>query len=147
MRPARYVASLFQPTSCFFIDASRHATQPDQVSWTTSAALRIASSGRFAGAHMSMVVLAAICFVIGAMLGSRYRVFVLIPLNFFVAAAVIGVSVTQGFSAWQILSAVFLALTILQTGFLFGAVIGASILRRRAKKGSLVGAVKPQRLL
>ena len=65
-----------------------------------------------------MLMLSLICLLVGAVLGQRFKVQILIPAMALAVAAAAGLAHAGTF--WQILGAVFVATTDLQIGYLAG---------------------------
>jgi hypothetical protein len=84
--------------------------------------------------HMIIVTFAATAFLIGAILGLRFKVFVLIVPIVIGLAAVVGVGIASGSGAGFIMFVAFLGLTALQMGYVTGAVIGCFAVKPRAPK-------------
>ena len=93
-----------------------------------------------------MIIIAAICFVFGAALGLRHKVFVLIPAGIVAFSAVAGVAFAIHFSIWRILLMELISLTALQMGYLIAAGVALAIMKPREQKDTTGIAVKAQRL-
>ena len=83
---------------------------------------------------MTILGFVTVVFLIGAMLGLCFRVFILFPAVIIGAAAIIGVGFGYENSLGYILFVVFLGVTALQMGYLFGAVIGVSAAEANKQK-------------
>jgi hypothetical protein len=70
---------------------------------------------------MTLLVMPAM--VIGAMLGLRFKVLILVPATVIGSAATLGAGMTHSNSLWSILLAMVLVISALQMGYLGGAVI------------------------
>ena len=81
-----------------------------------------------------IIVFAATVFLIGAILGLRFKVFVLIVPIIIGFAVIAGVGISSGSSAGFILFLAFLGLTALQMGYVTGAVIGCFAVKPRASE-------------
>jgi hypothetical protein len=82
-----------------------------------------------------MTMLATTAILIGAVLGLRYKVLILVPATIFGSAATLGIGMAQMNSVWLVPLAMVLAITALQVGYLAGAVINFVIAGARARKG------------
>lgn len=89
---------------------------------------------------MTTIILAAACFAVGAMLGSRYKVFVLIPANFIASGATVGVAAAESFAPWYTLAVAMLMIAILQVGFVAGAAALSIVTRMQEKDDAIVAA-------
>jgi len=67
----------------------------------------------------------------GAVLGLRYKVFILLPAATFVSVFVIGVGVARGAGIWRIALEMMVAMTALQLGYAGGSAFTAA--RQRCK--------------
>ena len=81
----------------------------------------------------------------GAMLGLRFKVFILIPANVIGSAATLGFGMAHSGSFWSVMLAMVLAITALQLGYLGGTGIRLAIARTRARKGSTRALAMAQR--
>ena len=70
---------------------------------------------------MTLLVMPAM--LIGAMLGLRFKVLILVPAIVIGSAATLGAGMTHSNSLWSILLAMVLVISALQIGYLGGAVI------------------------
>ena len=82
-----------------------------------------------------MTTLATTAILIGAVLGLRFKVLVLVPAIVFGATAVLGLGMAHNNSVWSILVAMGSAITALQAGYLAGAGIHFVIAGMRIRKG------------
>ena len=73
------------------------------------------------GGHLSMMTMLAIT-AFGAVLGFRFKVFVLVPAIALSSVASWGVGIAHGNSFWSILLATFFVMTALQIGYFAGIV-------------------------
>jgi hypothetical protein len=71
----------------------------------------------------------------GAVLGLRYKVFVLFPAATFVLVLVIGVGVARGAGIWRIALDMMIATTALQLGYAGGSAFAAARKRRKLRSG------------
>jgi hypothetical protein len=83
--------------------------------------------------QMIIVAFAVTTFLIGAILGLRFRVVVLIAPVVIGFVAIVAVGIASGNSAGFILFVVFLGLTALQLGYVTGAVIGCFATKSHAR--------------
>ena len=67
-----------------------------------------------------MILLAILSFLLGTVLGLRFRVFVLIPMTAVASLLVLTIGVAVGAASWPILGAVVLVAALSQIGFLCG---------------------------
>jgi hypothetical protein len=79
-----------------------------------------------------MTILAITAF--GAVLGLRFKVFVLVPAIALSSAASWGVGIAHGNSFWSILLAMLFVMTALQVGYLAGIVIRFGVAKARARR-------------
>jgi hypothetical protein len=78
-----------------------------------------------------MTTLIAMTFMlIGAVLGLRFKVFVLLPATVLSSAAALSAGLAYSDSPWSILLTAALAMATLQMGYLAGAVFNASAMIR-----------------
>ena len=71
---------------------------------------------------------------IGAMLGLRFKVFVLVPAIALSSIASCGIGIAHGNSLWSILLATFFVVTALQIGYFAGTLTRFGVARARARK-------------
>ncbi len=88
-----------------------------------------------------MTILAMTALLIGALLGLRFKVFILVPAIFIGSVATFGVAVTHNISFWLTLLALIMEIAALQVGYIVGTVIA----RVRVLKDSPRAAVVAQR--
>jgi hypothetical protein len=94
---------------------------------------------------MIIVTCAVTAFLIGAILGLRFRVLVLIAPVIIGFVAILAVGIASGSGAGFILFAVFLGLTALQLGYVAGAVIGSFATRSHARENTAkIIAIEPR---
>ena len=70
-----------------------------------------------------MTMLSMTAMLIGALLGLRFKVLILVPAIIIGSAATLGIGMAHSNSLWFTLLAMVLAITALQMGYLGGAVI------------------------
>ena len=80
---------------------------------------------------MTLVTMAAL---IGAILGLRYNVLILVPASVISSVAIFGTGMARSDSPSSILLTVFLAITALQMGYMTGALIYSIVAKTRARK-------------
>ena len=73
-----------------------------------------------------MMLIAMTVMLIGAVLGLRFKVFVLLPATVLSLAASLCAGIAHSDSPWSILLTAALALATLQIGYLAGSVVNAS---------------------
>ena len=84
--------------------------------------------------------------LIGALLGLRFRVFILVPAVVIGSATILSVGIARSDSIWPTLLATVLAITALQVGYLSGAVVHFSIAKARGRKNSATTIAVAQRV-
>ena len=72
--------------------------------------------------------------LIGAILGLRYKVLILIPAFVLSSVAIFGTGMARSDNPSSILLTVFLAITALQMGYIAGALICSLVAKTRARK-------------
>ena len=82
-----------------------------------------------------LLTLTIVTTVGGAVLGLRYKVFMLLPAATFVWVFVIGVGVAQGAGIWRIALDMLVATTALQLGYAGGSAFAAARKRRKLRSG------------
>jgi hypothetical protein len=90
-----------------------------------------------------MIILAIMAIIIGALLGQRFKVFVLVPAIAVGSATTFGIGMAHDNSLWSVLLAMVLAISALQMGYLGGIVIrffGAGVQARKDSR-EITGAV------
>jgi hypothetical protein len=87
---------------------------------------------------MMMVLL--VCLLIGALLGQRFKVFILVPAMVPAVALAVIVAEVHGAALWQILVTAFMAATSLQIGYLAGVGVRHFTMVERASR------LRPRRL-
>ena len=78
-----------------------------------------------------MVTFTIVGVLVGALLGMRFRVFILLPVVLLTVAIVAAVGLARESGAWRILLEIVVVMTALELGYLGGSV-GARIGRRHA---------------
>ena len=81
---------------------------------------------------MSMLIFSA--FLLGAALGMRFKVFILIPVAAFALIAIVAASIAHGNSVSGTLIAGVLTLCCLQIGYISGVVTRYSLTQARAER-------------
>ena len=81
-----------------------------------------------------MTVLLLLSPVLGAILGLRFKAFVLAPATFLVSAFMIAIGVATGHDARFILVVVFAGLALLQMGYFIGSVLHAYLTFKHKKR-------------
>ena len=82
-----------------------------------------------------MLTLTIVTILGGAVLGLRYKVFILLPASTFVLVCVIGVGVARGAGIWRNALDVMVATTALQLGYAGGSAFAAVRERRKLHRG------------
>jgi fumarate reductase subunit D len=72
-----------------------------------------------------MIVAALVCFIAGTLLGMRFKVAILLPVMFVIAAAILPFGILTGQKFSFIISLELVTLTALQLGYLSTALLGA----------------------
>ena len=72
--------------------------------------------------------------LIGAILGLRYKVLILVPAFIISSVAIFGTGMARSDNPLSILLTVFLATTALQMGYMAGALICSIVAKTRARK-------------
>ena len=80
---------------------------------------------------MTLVTMMAL---IGAILGLRYKVLILVPAFVLSSVAIFGTGMARSDNPSSILLTVFLAITALQMGYIAGALICSIVAKTRARK-------------
>lgn len=70
-----------------------------------------------------MIIAAFVCFIAGTLLGMRFKVAILLPVMFVVAAAILPFGILSGQKVSFIISLELITLTALQLGYLSTALI------------------------
>jgi hypothetical protein len=95
--------------------------------------------------QMIIVTFAVTVFLIGAILGLRFRVVVLIAPFIVGFVAIVTIGIASGSGVGFILFVVFLGLTALQLGYVAGAVIGCFATKSPAREDSAeIIAIEPR---
>jgi hypothetical protein len=82
--------------------------------------------------NATLMITAAI--IIGAVLGLRFKVSILVPVFLISSAAIFGTGIAHGEKPLSILLVAFLATTTLQMGYLAGAFIQLVVAKIRVRK-------------
>jgi len=82
-----------------------------------------------------MLTLTIVTILVGAVLGLRYKVFILLPAVTFVLVFVIGVGVARGAGIWRIALDMMVATAALQLGYAGGSAFAAARKRRKLHSG------------
>jgi membrane protein DedA with SNARE-associated domain len=81
-----------------------------------------------------MIILSTISLLVGALLGQRFRVMVLMPATAIVLLIAVGTGATHVYTAWSIILMAVAAATSMQIGYLIGIgvhhVLAAALSRR-----------------
>jgi hypothetical protein len=91
------------------------------------------------------LMLAITAMLIGAMLGLRFKVLVLVPANVIGSAATLGFGIMHSSSFWSALLVMALAITALQMGYIGGTAIRFAVVRPSKREGSSQGIAMAQR--
>jgi ABC-type amino acid transport system permease subunit len=83
---------------------------------------------------MTTAMFAITAFLIGAILGLRFKVFMLIPAAIVSLAVIAGIGFASGNSTGYIMFVAFLGLTALQFGYVTGGVLGSFAGKPRGEK-------------
>ena len=81
----------------------------------------------------------SVSFLVGASLGARYKVFVLVPTTYIAAVVATVAGVELGYYFWSLLLFVLLAVTAMQLGYVIG-MIARQLLRRHRLVSPQAGA-------
>jgi membrane protein DedA with SNARE-associated domain len=84
-----------------------------------------------------MMMLAVVSFLVGAVLGQRFKVLVLIPATAIMLVLAAATGVTQAQTAWSIVLMAAAAATSMQIGYLIGIAIHALAVLWSGKSSSL----------
>ena len=82
-----------------------------------------------------MLTLTIVTIIVAAVLGLRYKVFILLPAVTFVLVFVIGVGVARGAGIWRIALDMMVATTALQLGYAGGSAFAAARKRHKLHSG------------
>jgi hypothetical protein len=82
-----------------------------------------------------LLILTVVTILGGAVLGLRYKVFILLPAATFVLVFVIGVGVAHGAGIWSIALDMMIAAMALQLGYAGGSAFAAAWKRRKLRRG------------
>ena len=77
-----------------------------------------------------MIIAALVCFIAGTLLGMRFKVAILLPVLFIMAAAILPYGILTGQKFSFIISLELVTLTALQFGYLSAALVGARAARK-----------------
>lgn len=87
-----------------------------------------------------MILLSTVSLVVGALLGQRFRVWVLMPATAIVLATAIGAGVNQAYTAWTIVLMAAAAAASMQIGYLVGLAIHHLLAASLSSRSSSVTA-------
>lgn len=79
-----------------------------------------------------MTIFAILCFLLGAVLGQRFKVLILGPSVAFGAVVVIALGIGRAEDVWEIVLTVILVSASLQIGYLSGTLINSLTIAERA---------------
>jgi hypothetical protein len=96
----------------------------------------LASNFSYARHFIMMTVLAMTAMLIGALLGQRFKVLILIPAMAIASAAVFALGVAHNNNLWSVLLVAALTVTALQLGYLGGTAIRFAIAGARIDRHS-----------
>jgi len=88
--------------------------------------------------RLSMVTFTIVSVLVGALLGMRFRVFILLPVVLLTVAIVAAVGLARESGAWRILLEIVVVMTALELGYLGGSV-GARIWSASRKSPGALG--------
>jgi fumarate reductase subunit D len=77
-----------------------------------------------------MIIAALVCFIAGTLLGMRFKVAILLPVLFIMAAAILPYGILNGQKFSFTISLELVTLTALQFGYLLAALVGARAARK-----------------
>lgn len=83
--------------------------------------------------------------LVGALLGLRFKVLVLLPANLIGSVATLGFGISQSSSFWSALLVTALSITALQMGYVSGTAIRCAVLQPSKREGSSQGIAMAQR--
>jgi hypothetical protein len=83
-----------------------------------------------------MTMLATMALLIGAMLGQRFKVFILVPAIVIGSVAILAFGMTYNNTLWSTLHVMALTITALQMGYLGGAVLRSVVAGAHVGKDS-----------
>jgi uncharacterized membrane protein len=81
-----------------------------------------------------MAIFAILCFLLGAVLGQRFKVLILAPSIAFGAVVAIAVGIGRAEDVWGIVLTVILVSASLEIGYLSGTIINSLMIAERAKQ-------------
>lgn len=83
-----------------------------------------------------MVTIAIVSVLVGAALGSRYKVLIVVPVTVLAVAAVAMVCISNGHGFWSTAAAVALVATSLELGYFGGSFASFALASARCSRGS-----------
>ena len=83
---------------------------------------------------MTILVFAVAGFLVGALLGLCFKVYIQLPVTIVSLAAIAGVGFKYESSLGFVLFVIFLGITVLQMGYLFGSIVGVYIAKANEQK-------------
>lgn len=83
---------------------------------------------------MTILVFAVAAFLVGALLGLFFKVFIVLPIVTVSLAAVVGIGFKYESSLGFVLFIIFLGITAIQMGYHFGSFIGAYVAEANGQK-------------
>ena len=83
---------------------------------------------------MTIMTLVTMAALIGAILGLRFKVLILVPAFVISSVAIFGTGIAHSDNPRSMLLTVFLAITALQLGYMAGALICSIVAKTRARK-------------
>jgi uncharacterized phage infection (PIP) family protein YhgE len=83
---------------------------------------------------MTILVFAVAAFLVGALLGLFFKVFIVLPVMTVSLAAVVGIGFKYESSFGFVLFVSFVGITALQMGYLFGSMIGVYVAEANGQK-------------
>ena len=83
---------------------------------------------------MTILVFAVTAFLVGVLLGLRFKVYIVLPVIIVSLAAIVGVGFKHDSGFGFVLFVTFLGITTLQMGYLFGSLIGVYVVAARHKR-------------
>lgn len=92
-----------------------------------------------------MLAISMICLLLGAMLGQRFTVLVLVPAMAVVMVLSVGAGWAHPHSAWSILKVAGAAAICLQCGYFAGIATRIFLDAMRSRRSSELAAAEPQR--
>ena len=92
-----------------------------------------------------MLAISMICLLLGAALGQRFTVFVLVPAMAIVMVLSVGAGWTHPHAAWWIVKTAGAAAICLQCGYFAGIITRHYLVAMRSQRSSRLAAAEPQR--